>query len=184
MSRNCPVINSDELMTCAQQLNGRLLLIGDPKAPLTWQAGTPFTQLLSHGIVSAHLTQNHHKTTAPIKEALEHSLKQNIIAALDKIGHRLISIEDPVLRQEAIGAHVAGLTSTERSSLLVLAPNQFTAQALNLSIREALQNKGEIAREEISLNVLLPRYMRLAEQRQRSIINRVSGYAFIKTIVA
>ena len=156
---------SNQLLVQAQKLNGRIIFMGDPQSTLTWQAGTPLTQLLSHGIVTAQLTGNQRKISEQLKSTLTDSLQKNIAAAFAKMDNRILSIEEPVTRWETMAAHYAGLTENERSRTLVLASTQATAGALNLSIREALQNQGIIHRDQVSVNVLLPHYLRPAEQQ-------------------
>ena len=146
-------------------MNGRIIFIGDPQSTLTWQAGTPLTQLLSHGIVTAELTGNQRKISEQLKSTITDSLQKNIAAAFTKMDNRILSIEESAARLETMAAHYAGLTESERLRTLVLTPTQATAGALNLSIREALQNQGIIHRDQISINVLLPHYLRPAEQQ-------------------
>ena len=90
------------------------------------------------------------------------------MAAFEQIGQRLISIEDREQRHTVIAAQVAGLSPEERTRTVVLAPTQAVAHELNVAIRDALKTQGEIdknPKNEISLTVLLPHYVRLAEQQ-------------------
>ena len=155
-----------ELRNQVQQNQGRLVLIGDPQETLTWQAGAPLTQLLSHGMIAAHLSGYHQRTLiSPLKAALGHSLQNNIAAAFEQIGQRLISIEDREQRHAVMAAQVAGFSPEERARTVVLAPTPAVAHELNGAIREALKNGGEIDQNtDISLTVLLPHFFRLAEQ--------------------
>ncbi len=154
-----------ELKAHAQKNQGELVLIGDPQSALTWRAGTPFTQLLAHGMLAAELVGQPREPSNPLKKAIEHSLQRNIVAAFEQIGQRLISIEDREQRHAVIATQIAGLSVKERAHTVVLAPTQAVAHELNGAIREALKRRGEIDQaHEISLNFLLPHYMRLAEQ--------------------
>ena len=168
------------LVNQVERLNGRLILIGDSKSVITWRAGTPFIQLLSHGVLAAHLTQNHRQTPEYLKSALQDSLQQNIAAAMDKIDHRILAIEDPAQRREAMAAHVAALSQEERAQTVVLAPTAASAQDLNISIREALKQKNIIGGHEQSIMVLLPHYFRLAEQQQAHHYQAGQWILFIK----
>ena len=156
---------SSELAACVERLNGRLVSIGDSQASLTWRASTPFTQLLAQGIVAAHLTGNRRAMASPLKTVVADSLQKNIVAAFDHIGQRILSVEDKSQRWETMAAHWAGLSTEERARSVVLAPTHAATQELNLALREALKNVGEIARIEHSVTVLLPHYLRIAEQR-------------------
>lgn len=154
-----------ELKTQVESRHGCLMLIGDPQSTLTWRAGSPFTQLLSHGLFAAELTGQQLVSADPIKKAITHSLQKNIVAAFEQIGQRLISIDDRAQRHAVMAAQVAALSAEERFRTIVLAPTQAVAQELNGAIREALKNQGEIDKNhEISLTMLLPHYLRLAEQ--------------------
>ncbi len=153
-----------ELKTQVQYSNGYLVLIGDPQATLTWRAGTPLTQLLAHGLTATQLTGDQRQQAAPLKAAIAHSLQKNIVAAFEQIGQRLISIEDREQRHTVMAAQVAELTSKERAHTVVLAPMQAAAYELNVAIREALKISGDMDKTELSLTVLLPHYLRLAEQ--------------------
>ena len=156
---------SSELAACVERLNGRLVSIGDSQASLTWRASTPFTQLLAQSIVAAHLTGNRRAMASPLKTVVADSLQKNIVAAFDHIGQRMLSVEDKSQRWETMAAHWTGLSTEERTRSVVLAPTHAATQELNLALREALKNVGEIARIEHSVTVLLPHYLRIAEQR-------------------
>lgn len=154
-----------ELRAHVQQHQGQLILIGDPQTALTWRAGTPLTQLLAHGILTAELTGQSLKLSDPLKTAITHSLQKNIVAAFQQIGQRLISIEDREQRHAVMAAQVAGLSTEDRARTVVLAPTQAVAHELNVAIRDALKISGEMDKNrDISLTVLLPHYVRLAEQ--------------------
>ena len=64
-----------------------------------------------------------------------------------------------------MAAHWTGLSTEERARSVVLAPTHAATQELGMALREALKNAGEIARIEHSVAVLLPHYLRIAEQR-------------------
>ena len=154
-----------ELRSQVQRNHGYVVLIGDPQSTLTWRAGTPLTQLLAHGLLAAELTGQPLKSSDPLKTAITHSLQKNIVAAFEQIGQRLVSIEDREQRHAVMAAQVAGLSPEERARTVVLAPTQAVAHELNVAIRDALKIRGEIDKNhDISLTVLLPHYVRLAEQ--------------------
>jgi conjugative transfer relaxase protein TraI len=154
-----------ELRSHVQRNHGYVMLIGDPQSTLTWRVGTPLTQLLAQGMLAAELTRQPLKSSNPLKTAITHSLQKNIVAAFEQIGQRLISIEDREQRHTVMAAQVAGLSPKERARTIVLAPTQAVAHELNVAIRDALKIRGEIDQNhEISLKVLLPHYLRLAEQ--------------------
>lgn len=156
---------SHQLAQVIQRTQGRLVLIGDPQSTLTWLAGTPFTQMLANGIVTAHLPSCARQADSPLKSAVEKTVQGQIAAAFDKINHRIFSIENGTSRCEAMAAHFAELSPTERRQTQVFAPNQSSIQALNGQIREALKNKGELLQSEMTVPVLLPHFMRIAEQK-------------------
>ena len=160
-----PLHQINSLQSCIQKLDGRIIFIGDPQSTLTWQVGTPFTQLLSHGLVTAQLTGNQRKISEQLKSTITDSLQKNIVAAFAKMDHRILSIEEPAARWQTMAAHYVGLTESERHRTMVLAPTQAAASALNLAIRDALQTEGTIQRDQIAVNSLLPRYLQLAEQQ-------------------
>ena len=155
---------SNELREMTQRLKGRLVLIGDPQSTLSWRSGTPFTQMLENGLAVANLPNPARRVDSPLKAAVEKTVQGQIAAAFHKIDHRIVSIEEDSQRWETMAAHFAGLSAEKRKQSRVLAPTHSAAQTLNLHIREALKHNGELPQTEISIGVLLPRYMRLAEQ--------------------
>lgn len=154
------------LILHTQQRSGRIILIGDPQSTLTWQAGTPFTQLLSHGIVTATLTGNQRKMPEILKSTIADSLQSNMTAAFAKMDQRILSFEEPTTRWEAMAAHYVGLTECERLRTMVLAPTQTVAGTLNEAIRETLQQAGILQRDQLSIKILLPHYLHAAEQQK------------------
>ncbi len=158
----------NQLRVQSERLNGRCILIGDPHTPQTWRAGSPLTQLLSQGIVAAHLSGHQRQSTTSLQSALTDSLQKNIASAFQKIDQRLLSIEQADARWEAMAAHFSGLSKTERTRTLVLVPTQATAQALNLAIHDALQRTGAIAQENKEIIFLLPHFLRPTEQQDAS----------------
>jgi conjugative transfer relaxase protein TraI len=161
-----PMPQATALATVAQRLNGRLIVIGDPQSALTWRTGTPLTQLLANGVVTAHLTGQHRSPDTPLRTAITETLNHNIKAAFEQIGQRIVSVENPEQRWERMAAHWAELSTAERARSLILAPNRSTTDALNVAVREALKQSGEIdISTERSMTILLPHYKRVAEQR-------------------
>lgn len=153
------------LVTQTERLKGRLVVMGDPHSCLPWQVGSPFTQMLTHGVAAAHLSGNHRTVSEPLKAAVSDTLQGHLSAAFNKIGQRVVSIEDSVPRWEAMAAHFIALSNEERSRAMVLAPTRVACDALNQAIRDALKNSGVVARQEITTHALLPHTMRWAEQR-------------------
>lgn len=158
----------NQLRVQSERLNGRCIFIGDPDAPQTWRAGSPLTQLLSHGLVAAQLSDHPRQKSTALQSALADSLQKNIAAAFQKIDQRILSIEQADARWEAMAAHFSGLSETERMRTAVLAPTQATAQALNQAIHAALQMTGSIAQENKEMTFLLPHFLRPAEQKNAS----------------
>lgn len=147
-----------DLMKYVQQSKDAcLIVIDDPKSLLSWQASTPFLQMLQHGITKATLTQNLRPQPKHIKTAIVDTLKNNIAAAFEKIGHHMIAIENKEQRLEAIAAHFASLTPTEQKDTLVLMPTKQQCLDANEAIREALKQRKVLHPQGLLVEVLLPK---------------------------
>lgn len=154
-----------DLVHYTERSGGRLLAMGDAKSALTWQAGSPFTQMLAHGATAAHLTGNQRTINASLKTAVADTLRGNIQAAFDKIDQRIFSVENKEERLELMAAHYASLPAPIRHKTCVLMPTKTACEEINLIIREKLQANGGISSQETTMNALLPQTMTAVEQR-------------------
>jgi conjugative relaxase-like TrwC/TraI family protein len=151
-----------------ERLGGRVVAVGDSNSTLTWQVGSPFTQLVNHAVdgTLARLSGNQRTRIAPLTAALAASRQGHIQQAFERIGYRIIAIADTTERLDHLAAHYANLPKAQRDHTRVLMPNKTSCEATNQAIRRQLQQAGEIATVyEQTMTVLLPHGMSDVELR-------------------
>lgn len=145
-----------DLMVIAEKTHQYLIPVGDKKALLSFQAGTPFTQMLAHGAHHAVLTQSMREQNKAIKTAVQDTLQNNIVNAFDKIGHRLFSIDNKAERIAMMAHHYVQSLAKEQQKTLVLMPTKTQCEDMNAAIREALKKEHQLNQVGIATTVLLP----------------------------
>ena len=162
------LLSSRQLRDVAQlteRLGGRCIPIGDQQSQLAWQAGSPFTQLLQHGVTAAHLRENFRSSPEPLKAAIADTLQNQLQAAFEKVGPRILSIGDKEKRLEVMAEHYVSLPAAERATTCLLMPGKSACDEMNLATRARLKDSGEINGLDKICHVLLPRSMTTVEQR-------------------
>lgn len=165
---NATLISSKQmrdLVLINQKLGARLIPIGDKRSILGYQSGTPFTQMIEHGVTHASLTQNLRQQTNEIKTAISDTLQGNISLALEKINHRIFSIENKEERIATMAAHYASLDESQHAKAFVLMPSKTQCEEMNAAIREALKQQNVLPKQGMQTTALIPKSMSEVEYR-------------------
>ncbi len=154
-----------DLAKLTERLGGRLIPMGDAQSTLGWQAGSPFTQMLKHGVTAALLQEDLRPIPEALKTAVADTLQNQLQAAFEKLGQRMFSVPDSAQRTELMAEQYASLPAAQCSTTCLLMPGKAACEAMNLAVRAKLQERQEIATTEISCSVLLPRTLSSVEQQ-------------------
>jgi ATP-dependent exoDNAse (exonuclease V) alpha subunit len=126
------------LISSAQQLDLRLVLVGDPGQLAAIEAGKPFGQLISAGLPTASLREVHWQLDEGLKLAVEHASNGRIHDAIATIKHRIIEVPARAERLEAVATAYSKLSPTQRAGTIVVSGTRASREQLNILIRTKL----------------------------------------------
>jgi conjugative transfer relaxase protein TraI len=150
-------------ITC--QTGVHLITLGDAKSLLPWQSGAPFIQMLHQGVTRATLTQNCRQQHAALKTVIADTLQGNIATAFEKMGHRILSVENKDERLERMADHFASLDRDQQKKASVLMPTQRQCEEMNTAIRNRLKQQGVVSKAGIEMTVWLPKHFSETQYR-------------------
>ncbi len=121
----------------------RVVLVGDSKQLDAVDAGKPFAQLQAAGMPTATMDEIMRQRDPALKEAVEASLKGDIVRAFEKLGGNVAEVK-PDNIAGAVAARWLRLDEEARANTGVMAPSHELRQAINGHIRERLAREGRI----------------------------------------
>ena len=121
----------------------RLVLVGDSKQLDAVDAGKPFAQLQAAGMQTATMDEIMRQRDLVLKEAVEASLRGDIVRAFEKLGDNVAEVK-PDNIAGAVAARWLRLDADARANTGVMAPSHELRQAINDHIRERLAREGRI----------------------------------------
>lgn len=147
-----------ELLNQVHANGHRLVNSGDRFQKASIGAGSAFGQLMDNKIPTFELTTIFRQKDADLKKAVEHSLPNDpkIQAAINLLNEKGLvqQIKSPSERTNAVARYYSALTSEQRQKTLLIHPTRKGVDALNISIREQLQAKGELPENQINVTTL------------------------------
>ena len=121
----------------------RVVLVGDAKQLDAVDAGKPFAQLQAAGMPTATMDEIMRQRDPALKEAVEASLKGDIVRAFEKLGSNVAEVK-PDNIAGAVAARWLRLDAGVRENTGVMAPSHELRQAINGHIRERLAREGRL----------------------------------------
>ena len=121
----------------------RVVLVGDAKQLDAVDAGKPFAQLQAAGMPTATMDEIMRQRDPALKEAVEASLKGDVVRAFEKLGDNVAEVK-PDNIAGAVAARWLRLSEEARANTGVMAPSHELRQAINGHIRERLAREGRI----------------------------------------
>ena len=137
-------VQARDLLRIANELRiPRVVLVGDAKQLDAVDAGKPFAQLQAGGMQTATMDEIMRQRDPVLKEAVEASLKGDIVRAFAKLGSNVAEVKPDNLAG-AVAARWLRLDDEARANTGVMAPSHALRQAINGHIRERLAREGRI----------------------------------------
>ena len=121
----------------------RVVFVGDAKQLDAVDAGKPFAQLQAAGMPTATMDEIMRQRDPALKEAVEASLKGDIVRAFEKLGDNVAEVK-PDNIAGAVAARWLRLSEAQRANTGVMAPSHELRQLINGHIRERLAREGRI----------------------------------------
>lgn len=167
------------LIEGARREAARLVLVGDVKQLGSVEAGRAFGQLQEHGLQVSVLDEIVRQTNEQMREAVYESIRGDAAAALGRLrsgGGRVVEIgagartrEDRAKaadeRRQAIAELYAKLSPEDRAKTIVLDPSRESRDKLNIAIRQALQERGELRGSSLTTSILVSTGLTDGEKR-------------------
>ena len=137
-------VQARDLLRIAAELRiPRVVLVGDAKQLDAVDAGKPFAQLQAAGMQTATMDEIMRQRDPALKEAVEASLRGNVVRAFEKLGDNVAEVK-PDNIAGAVAARWLRLDEEARANTGVMAPSHELRQAINGHIRERLAREGRI----------------------------------------
>ncbi|HVJ09453.1 MAG TPA: MobF family relaxase [Acidisarcina sp.] len=133
----------------------KVLLIGDIRQHQSVEAGKPFEQLQQAGMQTARLDQIVRQKDPELLRAVEHLSRGEVaegVALLDQQG-RITEIADPQKRIASIARNYAD----SPDNTIIVSPDNASRRAINQAVRQELQARGLLDRNDHAMRVLTPR---------------------------
>jgi conjugative relaxase-like TrwC/TraI family protein len=133
----------------------RVLLVGDARQHQAVDAGRPYEQLQEAGLTVARLHDIKRQRDPALKAVVEQLSEGEVRAAVHRLDGqgRVHAIAKPDERLRAIAAAYAA----DPGGTLVVSPDNHSREQLNTRIRAALQDAGQMSREDRTVAVLVAR---------------------------
>jgi len=137
-------VQARDLLRIANALRiPRVVLVGDAKQLDAVDAGKPFAQLQAAGMQTATMDEIMRQRDPALKEAVEASLKGDIVRAFEKLGDNVAEVK-PDNIAGAVAARWLRLSEQARANTGVMAPSHELRQQINGHIRDRLAREGRI----------------------------------------
>ncbi|MBC7618782.1 MAG: conjugative relaxase [Candidatus Saccharibacteria bacterium] len=131
------------LLTAADQVGARVVLVGDVQQLKAVEAGKPFAQLQAAGMACAELREIQRQQNPQLKRAVELVAAGNVPASLERLQRCVVEIECHQDRHARIAADFAALTADQRAATLIVASTNLGREAINQEVRYALELDGQ-----------------------------------------
>ena len=144
----------DRLMQRAEAEGARTLLVGDPRQLASVEAGSPFQQLLEAGALRhVRMDEVQRQRDPALREIAQRFARGDAAGAVRAAQPYMAVVEKDRLTGAAAEAYL-GLTPAERADTLVLAGTNRMREGVNAEIRDGLRARGELGRDDLSVQVL------------------------------
>ena len=137
-------VQARDLLRIARELRiPRVVMVGDSKQLDAVDAGKPFAQLQAAGMRTAVMDEIMRQRDPVLKEAVEASLKGDIVRALERLGSNVAEVKADNIAG-AVAARWLRLDPESRERTGVMAPSHALRQEINGHIRARLAREGRI----------------------------------------
>lgn len=132
----------ERLMRVVEKAEARLVLIGDTKQTEAIEAGRPFAQLQTAGMVTARIQEIQRQKDQELKRAVELAADGQAANSLRHIKD-VIEIPNALTRHQTLVSDYLKLPETERSNTLIITGKNDSRREINDLIREGMGLKGQ-----------------------------------------
>ena len=168
------------VITKMQQLNTKLVLIGDNRQLPSIEAGNIFYLLLGSKMESVAMTHNVRLKSLKILDVMRHVYNNKISEALIGLSNSLIEIPEHNERILTISKMYLEKTIDDRAHTILITPKHQDRKMVNNYIREGLKSKGELIGVEVNYKILTSRNLTKAELQKIYYYNSLDWVLFLE----
>ena len=168
------------LITKMQQLNTKLVLIGDNRQLPSIEAGNIFYLLLGSKMQSVAMTHNVRLKSLKILDVMRHVYNNKISEALIGLSNSLIEIPEHNERILTMAKMYLEKTIDDRALTILITPKHQDRKMVNNYIREGLKSKGELIGVEVNYKILTSRNLTKAELQKIYYYNSLDWVLFLE----
>ncbi|WP_050807243.1 MobF family relaxase [Acidiphilium sp. PM] len=144
----------DRLMRRAEVEGARTLMVGDPRQLASVEAGSPFQQMLEANVLRhVRMDEVRRQRDPALREIVQRFARGDAAGAVQAAQPYMTVVGKDQLAVTAAEAYL-GLGAAERADTLVLAGTKRMRAVVNAEIRTGLRARGEIGRDELSVQAL------------------------------
>ena len=142
-----------DFMTLARKSGAKVVFQGDTNQLGSVEWGKAFQLFQDHGMKTASLDEIARQRDMELKAAVYASLKGDYDAAMRNLGGRVREVANNPERVSALVKEWSSMTSEERDGALVVIPDIETRDAVSMSMRDSLQERGELGLDQVITSV-------------------------------
>jgi conjugative relaxase-like TrwC/TraI family protein len=160
--------STKQVYTFVERLNenDRVLFVGDTRQHEAVEAGRPYAQLQEAGLRTAHLDEIIRQKDPALKDAVEQLARGEVREAIGNLNQQG-RIHEIGNRQERI-SEIAREYVRSPENTLVVSPDNESRREINQHIHRAMQDAGQVKREEHRVHVLYARQDLFGADRQHA----------------
>jgi ATP-dependent exoDNAse (exonuclease V) alpha subunit len=137
-----PTRQMEQVLKLAETANARVVLLGDTRQTKAIEAGRPFDQLQTAGMVTALMDEIQRQKDATLREAVALAAAGEAAASLARI-RAVHEIPDDKRRHAVIADDYARMPAEERGTTIIVADTNEARREINALIRERLGTAGQ-----------------------------------------
>lgn len=168
------------LINKMEQLNTRLVVIGDYRQLQSIEAGRIFYLMLGSKMQSVTMRENVRFKSFKTLEVMKEIYKDSIPKALDKLTDSLIEIPDHNERLQKMASLYLEKSSSEQSNTILITPEHKDRKIVNELIRDGLKGSGRLIGREVNLETLTQISLTKPQQQNIYYFNENNWVCFIK----
>jgi conjugative relaxase-like TrwC/TraI family protein len=160
--------STKQVYTFVERLNEneRVLFVGDTRQHEAVEAGRPYAQLQEAGLRTAHLDEIIRQKDPALKDAVEQLARGHVREAIGNLNQQG-RVHEIGNRQERI-REIAREYVRSPENTLVVSPDNESRREINQHIHRAMQDVGQVKREEHRVHVLYTRQDLFGADRQHA----------------
>jgi len=168
------------VLTKMEQLNTKLIVMGDYKQLSSVEAGRIFYLMLGSKMHSVAMTENVRFKSVKTLNVMQHIYKDQIPSALERLSNSLVEIPDHNERLITMAELYLQKIPEEQTNTILITPEHNDRKVVNHLIREGLKATGQLTGTEVTFKNLTQVSLTIAEQQKIYYFNEKDLICFMQ----